>query len=76
MHQDSDTVPVTVTVGHPGHPAHLPGSGNGPPHSLLPFTGSVAGILLTVGVLLALVGCTLVTVVRRRTRHDFTGSSA
>jgi hypothetical protein len=73
MQQDADAVPVTVTVGHPASP---PRPTDGPPHSLLPFTGSAVGLLLTVGVLLAVFGCTLVAVVRRRTRHDFTGRSA
>lgn len=73
MRQDTDAVPVTVTV---GHSARQPHGTEGPPHSLLPFTGSAVGILLAVGVLLALLGCTLVTVVRRRTHHNFTGRSA
>ena len=72
MLQDADAVPVTVTVGHPARP---PQQHDGPPHSLLPFTGSAVGILLTVGVLLALLGCTLVAVVRRRTRDIVTGRS-
>lgn len=73
MQHDADAVPVTVTVGHPASP---PRPNDGPPHSLLPFTGSAVGILLTIGVLLALVGCTLVAVVRRRTHHHVTGRSA
>ena len=73
MRQDADSVPVTVTVGHPPRQPH---GNDGPPHSLLPFTGSAVGMLLTVGLVLALLGCTLVTVVRRRTRHTLTGRSS
>jgi hypothetical protein len=58
--QDSQTVPVTVTVHlRPHHPAGHPG---GP----LPFTGAPLDAIAAIGLLLAAAGAAALTCVRRK----------
>ena len=59
MGEDSQTVPVTVTVQLPRqHPAGHPGG-------TLPFTGAPFDVMATAGLLLGLAGAALVAAVRR-----------
>ena len=63
MHQDGQTIPVTVTVKARPHAtvphAHQPGSP-------LPFTGAPLDALTAWGVAITVVGAAVLTAVRRR----------
>jgi hypothetical protein len=60
MRQDSQTVPVTVTVHAPQHhPSGHPGGG-------LPFTGAPLDVMAAIGLVLGLAGAAVMTAVRRK----------
>ena len=63
MHQDGQTVPVTVTV---HSRPHTPAAHHHQPDSPLPFTGAPLEALTAWGVAITVVGAAVVTTLRRR----------